>query len=131
VIAADTSVVVRYLVGSPVEQAGRAVRLIEGEQQVALPVVVLVEAAHVLRTQYGLPRSDVVDALLELITRENIEVVGLATRDAIEALVAARAMPDRPAPDALILFMARAARTLPVYTFDRGMGRYGIPVAQP
>lgn len=130
-IAADTSVVVRYLVGSPADQAGRARRLIEGEQQVALPVVVLIEAAHVLRTQYGLARSDVVDALLELITRENIEVVGLATRDAIEALVAARAMPDRPLPDALIVYSARAARSLPVYTFDRGMRWYGIPVAQP
>lgn len=130
-IAADTSVVVRYLVGSPPDQARRAAQLIEGEQQIALPVVVLVEAAHVLRTQYGLARSDVVDALLELITRENIEVVGLATRDAIEALVAARAMPDRPIPDALILYGARAARSLPVYTFDRGLGRYGIPVAQP
>jgi predicted nucleic acid-binding protein len=131
VIAADTSVVVRYLVGSPSDEAGRAMRLIEDAEQVALPVVVLVEAAHVLRTQYGLGRSDVVDALLALITRENIEVVGLSTRDAIEALVAARAMPDRPLPDALILHAARAARALPVYTFDRGMSRYGIPVAQP
>jgi predicted nucleic acid-binding protein len=50
---------------------------------------------------------------------------------AIEALVAARAMPDRPIPDALILYAARAARSLPVYTFDRGIGRYGIPVTQP
>ncbi len=129
--AADTSVVVRYLVGSPPDQAARAARLIEGAGQVALPVVVLVEAAHVLRTQYGLGRSEVLDALLELITRENIEVVGLATNDAIEALVAARATPERPIPDALILYAARAARSLPVYTFDRGMGRYGIPVAQP
>jgi predicted nucleic acid-binding protein len=131
VIAADTSVVVRYLVGSPPAQASRAARLIEDAEQVALPVVVLVEAAHVLRTQYGLGRSDVVDALLALITRENIEVVGLATRDAIEALVAARAMPERPIPDAFILHAARAARALPVYTFDRGMSRYDIPVAQP
>jgi predicted nucleic acid-binding protein len=131
VTAADTSVVVRYLVGSPPDQAARAARLIEGAGQVALPVVVLVEAAHVLRTQYGLGRSEVLDALLELITRENIEVVGLATNDAIEALVAARATPERPIPDALILYAARAARSLPVYTFDRGMGRYGIPVAQP
>jgi hypothetical protein len=63
VTAADTSVVVRYLVGSPPDQAARAARLIEGAGQVALPVVVLVEAAHVLRTQYGLGRSEVLDAL--------------------------------------------------------------------
>jgi predicted nucleic acid-binding protein len=131
VISADTSVVVRHLVGSPPDQARRATRLIEGQEQVGLPVIVLVEAAHVLRTQYGVSRSDVVEALLALITRENVEIVGLATRDAVEAFAAARAMPDRPIPDALIVYAARAGRALPIYTFDRGMGRYGIPVAEP
>jgi predicted nucleic acid-binding protein len=131
VISADTSVVVRHLVGSPPDQAKRATRLLEGSEPVGLPVVVLVEAAHVLRTQYGVARGDVVDALLGLVTRENVDVLGLATRDAVEALAAARTMSDRPIPDALILYMARAARALPLYTFDRGMRRYGIPVAAP
>jgi predicted nucleic acid-binding protein len=131
VISADTSVVVRHLVGSPDDQARRASRLLEGAERVGLPIVVLVEAAHVLRTQYGVAREDAVEALLALVTRENVEVLGLATRDAIEALVAARAMPDRPIPDALILYAARAGGALPVYTFDRGMSRYGIPTAAP
>ena len=130
-ISADTSVVVRHLVGSPPDQAKRATALLEGEEQVGLPVVVLVESAHVLRTQYGIDRADVLEALLGLITRENLEVLGLATRRAIEALAAARSAPARPIPDALILHGARAAGALPLYTFDRGMARYGIAVAEP
>lgn len=130
-IAADTSVVVRHLVGSPIDQARRATRLLEREERVGLPLVVLVEAAHVLRTQYGVDRSEIVEALLALVTRENVEVIGLPTRDAVEALAAARAMPDRPIPDALIVHQARSARALPIHTFDRAMHRYGVPVAEP
>jgi predicted nucleic acid-binding protein len=98
---------------SPPDQAKRAARLIEGSERIGVSVVVLVETAHVLRTQYALGRADVVDALLGLITRENVEVLGLATRDVIEALASAPTMADRPIPDALILSMARAARALP------------------
>lgn len=130
-ISADTSVVVRYLVGSPTGQARRAARLIDGSETVALAVVVLVETAHVLRTQYGVARSAVIEALLELVRRENVVVLGLSTDDVTDALVRARAMPGRPIPDALITAMARAAEALPLYTFDRTMSRYGVPVAEP
>ncbi len=130
-ISVDTSVVVPHLVGSPPSEARRATTLLEGSEPVALPVTVLVETAHVLRTQYGIGRGDVVEALLALVTRENVDVIGLDTDETIEALVAARSQPGRPIPDALILHQARAARALPLYTFDTGMGRYGIPVAAP
>jgi predicted nucleic acid-binding protein len=131
VISADTSVVVRYLVGSPASQARRAARLIDGSETIALSVVVLVETAHVLRTQYGVARSAVIEALLELVRRENVGILGLSTDDVTDALVRARAMPGRPIPDALITAIARAAGAVPIYTFDRAMSRYGVPVAEP
>ncbi len=52
-ISADTSVVVRYLVGSPPEQAERARILVDGDETIGLSLPVLVETGHVLRTQYG------------------------------------------------------------------------------
>jgi predicted nucleic acid-binding protein len=131
VIAVDTSVVVRYLVGTPVWQARRAAALIDGTERIAIPLVVLVETAHVLRTQYGVERAAVIDALLELIRRENVTVLGLSTADATDALVRARAMPGRPIPDALIAIAARAAGALPLHTFDRGMARYGVATVEP
>lgn len=130
-ISADTSVVVRYLVGSPAGQARRAARLIDGSETVALAIVVLVETAHVLRTQYGVARSAVIEALLELVRRDNVVVLGLSTDEVTDALVRARAMPGRPIPDALITAMARAAGAVPLHTFDRTMSRYGVPVAEP
>lgn len=51
VIGADTSVLVRYLVGTPPAQARRAARLVDGEDQIGVSVVAMAECAHVLRTQ--------------------------------------------------------------------------------
>lgn len=130
-IAVDTSVVVRYLVGTPVGQARRAAALIDGTERIAIPLVVLVETAHVLRTQYGVERAAVIDALLELIRRENVTVLSLSTAEATDALVRARSMPGRPIPDALIAIAARAAGALPLHTFDRWMARYGVATVEP
>jgi predicted nucleic acid-binding protein len=131
VICADTSVVVRYLTGRPASQARRAASVIDGEDDVALSLVSIVETAHVLRTQYGVDRAAVVEALLDLIRRENMQVLGLPHDDVVEAMVLARAMPGRPIPDALIAIGARAAGALPLVTFDRQMARYGIPTRVP
>ena len=130
-ISADTSVVVRYLVGSPPDQAERARLLVDGVEAIGLSLPVLVEAAHVLRTQYGVPRADVVATLIELLTRANVEVLGLPTERALQALVSARSLPGTPIPDALIAEVARWRGALPVYTFDATFGRHGVPVAQP
>ena len=130
-IAVDTSVVVRYLVGTPTDQAARAARLIDGPETIVVSLVVLVETAHVLRTQYGVARADVVDALLDLVRREDVVVLGMTTADTTDALVRVRSQPGRPIPDALIAIAARAAGALPLVSFDREMARYGVAVTEP
>lgn len=130
-ICADTSVVVRYLTGRPAGQARRAAAVIDGPSDVALSLVSAIETAHVLRTRYGVPREAIVEVLLNLIRRENIQVLGLPHDDVVEALVLARAMPGRPIPDALIVMGARSAGALPLVTFDRQLVRYGIPTREP
>lgn len=130
-ICADTSVVVRYLTGRPAAQAARAAAAIDGPSDVALTLVCIVETAHVLRTQYGVAREAITDALLDLIRREDIHVLGLPHDDAVEALVLARSMPGRPIPDALIAIGARSAGALPLVTFDRQMARYSVPTLEP
>lgn len=130
-ITVDTSVLVRYLVGSPRPQAGRARRLVEGEQIVGLPIVALVECAHVLRTQYGLGQEAVIGLLVDLLQRQNIHLLGMRTETAVAFLVRARALPGRPLPDALIVAAALEADALPVVTFDRHMHRYGVATREP
>jgi predicted nucleic acid-binding protein len=130
-IGVDTSVIVRYLVGTPRDQARRAAALIDGEQELGVSVVTLVEIAHVLRTQYAVARGDVVDTLIELVTRENVTTLELPKEDILEALVSARSFPPSPIPDALIVAAARSSGAVPIYTFDRDLGRLGAPIASP
>lgn len=130
-ISVDTSVVVRYLVGTPVDQAQRAARLIEGEGDVAVSLLVVAETAHVLRSFYRMPRARVLDALLELVTRANVAPLEITKAEMIDALVRARAFESTPITDALIAAAGRAFGAVPVYTFDERFGRLGVAVAAP
>jgi predicted nucleic acid-binding protein len=131
VIGVDTSVVVRYLVGAPEEQADRAARLMESDQEIGISLLVLAETAHVLRSFYRVPRSLIADQLIELLTRSNVLPLEIGKADALDALVRARAFGSVPITDALIAASARAAGSVPVYTFDETFGRLGSPVAAP
>jgi predicted nucleic acid-binding protein len=130
-ISADTSVIVRYLVGAPTAQASRASALVDRSPEIGIPLVALVETAHVLRTQYGVGRADIVEVLIELLARENVTLLGLPNSDALAALVRARALPGSPIPDALIAATASWAGALPLYTFDEDLHRHGVAVETP
>jgi predicted nucleic acid-binding protein len=126
VISADTSVIVRYLVGSPAEQARRAMDLIDGDNEIGVSPVALAECAHVLRTQYGVAQADIVESLIGLLQRENVRILGGRTDVLVETLVRARALHGRQIPDALIVAAALDAGALPLATFDREQQRYGV-----
>ena len=131
-IAADTSILVRYLVGTPVAQARRAAKLIDDDHlEIGISPVVLAECAHVLRTQYEVPARDVVDSLIDLVQRENIRMLGVSTELVVQHLVLARSMPGRPIPDALIVAAAVAGSAESLATFDLDQRRYGVSIRQP
>jgi predicted nucleic acid-binding protein len=131
VIGVDTSVLVRYLVGTPPAQARRASALIDSDEEIGVSSVALAECGHVLRTQYGVAESDTLDALIGLVQRENIRILGHRTTVVLETLVRARQLPGRPIPDALIVAASVEADALPLATFDRDQHRYGVPVREP
>jgi predicted nucleic acid-binding protein len=131
VIAADTSVIVRYLVGTPVAQARQAAKLIDDDMDIGISPVALAECAHVLRSQYDVPARDVVESLIDLVQRENIRMLGVSTELVVQHLVLARSMPGRPIADALIVAAAVAGGAEALATFDRDQRRYGIPTRQP
>lgn len=130
-ISVDTSVVVRYLVGTPMDQAVRAASLIDGDAEIGISILVLAETAHVLRSNYEIPRSDIVAGLIELVTRANVAPLEISKSEVIDALVRARALVSSPITDALIAASARAYGALPVYTLDKKFGRLGAVVAAP
>lgn len=131
VISVDTSVLVRYLVGTPSAQARRAAALVDGSEQIGVSPVAIAECAHVLRTQYGIGQGDILDGLISFVQRENVRVLGLRTDVLLGILVRARQLPGRPIPDALIVATSLAADALPLATFDRDQHRYGVAVREP
>jgi len=132
VIGVDTSVIVRYLVGSPAAESVRAAALIDvTDTEIGVSLVALAECAHVLRTQYGVSQRDIIDSLIGLVQRDNVRVLGVRTEQLVEMLVRARGMPGRPIPDAMIVAATVAAGALPLATFDRDQRRYGIEISQP
>lgn len=130
-IAADTSVLVRYLVGTPTDQARRAAVLVDGDEEIGVSPVALAECAHVLRTQYGVEQADIVEGLIGLVQRENVRILGGRTDIVVEALVRARALPGRPIPDALIVAAAQEAGAATLATFDREQRRYNVATREP
>ena len=131
-IGVDTSVVVRYLVGTPLSQARRAAALIDdGATEIGISTVVLAECAHVLRTQYDIEQRAIIDALIDLIQRENVRLLGGRSDLVVEMLVRARGLPGRPIPDALVVAAALEADALPLATFDRQQHRYGVETKAP
>jgi len=131
VIAVDTSVLVRYLTDDPPDMARRARSLLDAGERLGLPIVVLLETAHVLRTQYDVPRRDILDVLLAFVSRVDIETLGLAKDAVIEALARARTLPGIPLADALVVATARAAGAEALVSFDRGIGGHGLRVIEP
>ncbi len=130
-IAVDTSVLVRYLTDDPPEMARRARSVLDSDERLGIPVVVLLEAAHVLRTQYDVPRPDILEVLLVFVTRADVETLGLADDAVIEALARARTLPGIPLADVLVVATARAAGAEALLSFDRGIGRHGVRVIEP
>jgi predicted nucleic acid-binding protein len=131
VIGADTSVLVRYLIGTPREQARRAARLIDDDLEIGVTLVALAECAHVLRTRYGVAQRDIIDSLIGLIQRANVRVLGARTDTVLDMLIRARSLPGRPIADALIVAGTVDGGALPLATFDAGQARYGVAVRQP
>ena len=130
-IGVDTSVLVRYLVGTPLAQARKAAALVDGPEDIGVSPVALAECAHVLRTQYEIPREDILESLIGFVQRENVRVLGLRTDVLVGTLVRARQLPGRPIPDALIVAASLAADALPLATFDRDQRRYGVATREP
>jgi predicted nucleic-acid-binding protein len=117
--AADTNVVVRLLVRDDPAQVRAAQAFVAGGTWVSH--VVLVEAAWVLATTYGLGPAAIGDGIEMLLNDRDFVVQDPETVAA--ALRMFRARPKLGFVDCLILEIARKAGHLPLGTFDRELAR--------
>ena len=128
----DTSMVVRYLVRDVPAMAEQAAGVIEREDDLWITGVALAEISYVLRSTYKLPRETVIDALCELLNRQNVSCYDLENGLAVQALLKCRPTGRISVADALIWAAARDSGRNVVYSFDQRFPSDGIEVrAEP
>ncbi len=125
-IAVDTNVLLRLLVGDDASQAAKARRLFDRadaeQKSIWVSDTVLVELVWTLARAYSRDRTDIVKALRSLSSHATVVLESAAAvRDAIDAFERGRA----DFADCLLAMKAQSAGCDEVATFDRGMK--GLP----
>jgi predicted nucleic-acid-binding protein len=111
-LAIDTNIVVRYLTGDHEALSAKALKLV-GENDVFVPVTVVLEAEWVLRDAYEMPRERVIGQLRKFFGLERVTV-----GDA-ENVARALAYADRGLDLADALHLAQCQSCEAFATFDK------------
>jgi len=120
--------VVRYLIGYPLDMAEQAARVIDGEADLQVTDGVIMETAYVLRSVYGVARETVEDYLIDFLQKENIGAFGLDKGQVIQALLICRPSGRVSFADALLWAAAQSTREKIVYSLDERFPTDGIEV---
>ena len=123
----DASVLVRYLIGRPLDAAAMAIEIVDGVEELVITEGEILETAYVLRSRYKTPREAVVDSLIAVLRKANVRSQYLDKDLLIAALLLCRPSGRISPGDALLWANARAING-PVYTFDRRFPRDGIEI---
>ena len=126
----DTSVIVRYLVGEPAEQAAQASHIILETEGLQISDVVLTETVYVLRTRYQVPRETIIDSSIALIQRDNVSVYAMDDDLALQGLTMCRPSGRVSISDAMIWAAARSNGARAIYTFDQRFPSEDLEIRQ-
>ena len=113
----DSSVILRYLTEDDPKRARLAEAIIESDDLV-LSSLILSEIAYVLHKEYGRSRTSVIEALILLLERENVQLVDVPNHLAAVALRKSQASSRLSFGDALILAQMQASGHREIYSFD-------------
>jgi predicted nucleic acid-binding protein len=127
----DANPVLRYLLGDDTEHLERSRALIESERHFRISIVTLAEIAYVLTRVAGISRADSVDALAELLNRENIQTHEVETDVAIRALRLCRQSGQVNFGDAMLWAVVRSVEGAGVWTFDEHFPSSELEVRRP
>jgi predicted nucleic acid-binding protein len=106
--------------------------LLEGDEPVGIPALVLLEAAHVLRGRpYDRTNPDLADVLVELLAHESVVLIGLDADLASAALRSVRGHSARHLADALIGASARDGGASLILTTDARFTSDLVTIRQP
>ena len=124
----DTSMLVRYLTGDPPDLAEVSAQVIDGDRTLLVTDVVIVETAYVLQSVYQVPRTAVVDSLIALLRKANLNTFRLEKDLVLRALMLCRPSGRVSFADALLWAAARSQPGTAVYSLDQRFPDEGITV---
>ena len=122
-VAIDTNVLVRYLVGDDPKQAEVARKMLEGltpETSGFICREVIVETVWVLERAYRFPRIQIADVLIELVSTDSLVV---ETADDVASAAFRYRQGSVGFSDMMILSAGQRAGHSPLYTFDQTLAR--------
>ena len=122
-IALDTNVILRYLVGDDPEQAEAALELLEGLTPGNPGYIcreVVLEVGWVLERSYGFTRTRVADSLMDLTATDNLVV---ENSDDVAAAAHRYGQGGPGFSDLMVISAAKRVGATPLYTFDRKLAR--------
>ena len=126
----DTSMLVRYLTGDPPDLAEVSAQVIDGDRALLVTDVVIVETAYVLQSVYEVPRTAVVDGLIAVLRKANLDTFRLDKDLVLRALLLCRPSGRVSFADALVWAAARSQVGAAVYSLDQRFPNEGITVLQ-
>jgi predicted nucleic acid-binding protein len=123
----DSSVLVRYLSEDDPPRAVAAAALIDGDGNVVVSGVVLIETIHVLRTDLGHENPELGRVLMRFLTRENVEVVDADRAHLVAAISRSLDVSARRIADSVIAATAEHAACDWIATFDEAFRSPTVP----
>ena len=123
----DSGVLIRYLAADDIPRAFAAAQLIDSDRHLVVSTGVLVEAVHVLRTQYGFGNPELAEALILLLSRANVELMDADAGHLVAGLRWTLGASARRIPDAIIAAAADQAACDWIATFDEGFASPRVP----
>jgi predicted nucleic-acid-binding protein len=116
----DTNVLIRHLIGEPIDQAEQATRTLSSRATLLLSDIVIAEAIYVLQKVYSVDRPTISDVMKSLIAFPSIQVVDEPTvLRALEVFVNHRLH----FVDAYLVASAESTGVNKVVSFDQGIDR--------
>jgi len=124
----DTSVLIRYFAEDDIPRALAAARLIDGDATLVVSTAVLLEAVHVLRTNYRFENPALSALLIRFLSRSNVRLADADKPGLIAALSWTQSSSARRIGDAVVTAAAEQAGVDFVATFDEKMTASTLPV---
>lgn len=126
-IAIDTNILVRFLVGDDEKQSKKVYKIFKDTEtkksQVYIPLLVILEVIWVLESAYKIDREDIVDSLDQIILMPIFEFENLSV---IQNFIPEAKISNFDLSDLLIAYSSDQAGCEMVITFDKKASRHRL-----